>query len=190
MIGHLTGEVVQSGTNPLLINVHGVGYNVYVPQHVLSHIGGNHQQSMYIHTHVSDDAITLYGFPTKDELQVFTMLLTVAGVGPKTALAVIDRGAQNIRNAIASSDVEFFTVVPRLGKKNAQKIIIELHSKIGSMSDLDLTNDQGDTKQVLDALSSMGFAKNEIADALRHIDKNAKTVKETIRLTLKYLGKP
>ena len=187
MIGLLKGTVHQR-KNPLIVLVGGVGYSVNVPEGVVSHTRQNEQCTLSIHTHVTDDAISLYGFTKEEDLMLFELLLTVGGIGPKTALAIIDRGSQHVQNAISKSDVDFFTTIPRLGKKNAQKIIIELRSKLGSIAELDLAGDDSETKQIRLALESMGFGRGEILEALKNV--KGVTTEEKIREALKYLGKP
>ncbi|MEK7129456.1 MAG: Holliday junction branch migration protein RuvA [Patescibacteria group bacterium] len=184
----LTGTIAISGRNPIVLDVHGVGYSVSVPPRLLSRFTKETKQILYIHTHVADDALDLYGFPDQEELLLFKLLLTVSGIGPRTALNIIDQGVPHVSKAVATSDVEFFTSIPRLGRKNAQKIIIELKSKLGSTKELDLTGDSdGETKQLLDALTGMGFAKSEVMEVVRKLDGN-KTLEEKIRQALKRLG--
>lgn len=185
MIGLLTGTIEQKNINPVLVLVGGVGYNVSVPDGLRAALGN--KETLFIHTHVSDSEISLFGFKLREDLMLFEMLLTVSGIGPRTALSILDRGAASIRKAISQSDVDFFTMIPRLGKKNAQKIIIELRSKLGSITELDLTETSGETKQIIAALESMGFARAEIADTLKHV--KGESIEEKIRDALKYLGK-
>lgn len=190
MIGMLTGTIAAGGRNPIVIDVHGVGYSVSVPPRLLSRLTKDAKQTLYVHTHVADDALDLYGFPDQEELLLFKLLLTVSGIGPRTALNVVDQGVQSVSKAVATSDVEFFTSIPRLGRKNAQKIIIELKSKLGSTKDLDLSEESGgETKQLLEALLSMGFARGEIIGIIRKVDQE-KTLEQKIRSALKLLGKP
>ncbi|MEK7533265.1 MAG: Holliday junction branch migration protein RuvA [Patescibacteria group bacterium] len=188
MIARLTGSVVRTHLNPLVLDVHGVGYAVYVPQKLLTTLTINRSLTVYTHTHVREDALLLFGFATEEELTIFELLLTVSGIGPKTALLVLERGVAAIRRSIVSSDVEFFMAVPRLGKKNAQKIIIELKSKVGSTSDLDLSGeDGGDTKEIIDALISMGFDRKEAREATKKLPAEG-SLKEKIKFALKMLG--
>lgn len=191
MIGMLTGTIVVINPNSTVVDVHGVGYVVRVPSRLMGQLKPGTKTSLFIHTHVQDDAIDLYGFADEEELALFKLLLTVSGVGPRTALAVIDRGKPaSIQTAIMNSDVDFFTTIPRLGHKNAQKIIIELKSKLGSTKDLDLSEESGgETKQLLEALLSMGFARGEIIGIIRKVDPE-KTLEQKIRSALKLLGKP
>lgn len=183
MIGRLSGIIESNIQNPLLIDVHGVGYLVRVPQRFLTTIRIGKPHTLLIHPHIREDAFDLYGFATPDELTLFELLLTVSGVGPKTALAVIDRGVREVTSAVEKSDVDFFTTIPRLGTKNAQKIIIELRGK------LDLSADSGDTKQIIDALLTMGFDRHEIREAIKKLDAKDISVEQKIRHALKLLGK-
>lgn len=190
MIGALTGTIHFPITNPLLLMVSGVGYRVAVPESVCRKVHEGDPVFLYIHTHVREDALDLYGFTTAEDLMMFTHLISVSGIGPKTSLGVIDRGTTAVRQAVTESDVAFFTSIPRLGRKNAQKIIIELKTKLGSLKDLELAvGEHGDTKDILEALESMGFAKKEIYEALKHVSSDSLSVEERLKQTLKVLSK-
>lgn len=190
MIGALRGIADAPITNPLLFMVGGVGYRVAVPEHILKDIHSDKTITLYIHTHVREDALDLYGFFSREELALFEHLISVSGIGPKTSLAIVDHGVGDVRRAIATADVSFFTTIPRLGKKNAQKIIIELKTKLGSIEELDLSADeQGETRDIRAALESMGFAKKEALDALKQLKPTDTTTEQKIRSALKYLRK-
>jgi Holliday junction DNA helicase RuvA len=190
MIGRLTGIIDTHIHNPLIIGVHGVGYVVHVPERYLAGVKPGKSHTLYIHSHIREDAFDLYGFSSQQELTLFELLLTVSGVGPKTALNVVDRGVASVETAVRKSDVDFFTTIPRLGTKNAQKIIIELKSKLGSSKMLDLTGtDSSETKQIVEALSTMGFDKYEIRETLKKLDVKDISVEQKIRHALKLLGK-
>lgn len=184
MIGKLTG-ILDTTTIPAIMEVADVGYAVQVPQTVKS---TGAKQTLYIHTHVREDALDLFGFPTHDDLLLFKLLITVSGIGPRTALLVMDKGNESIERAIRESDVDFFTTIPRLGKKNAQKVIIELKSKIGSFRDLDLKDESGEGSDLVNALVSMGFARKEVHAVIPKIDTTL-PVEQKIRAALKLLGK-
>ncbi len=191
MIGALKGTIFSSSTNPVIVMVGGVGYRVYLADKVISNSPVGKDIALFTHTHVRDDALDLYGFTTQEELLLFELLLTVPGVGPRTGLAIVDRGAQAIRKAVAAADVTFFTTIPRVGTKNAQKIIIELKNKLGSVAELDLGGEiGGETKDVLDALISMGFARSEALEVVKRLDADAVSVEDKVRQALKLLGKP
>ena len=121
MIALLTGTIVHNTSNPIIIDVHGVGYGVYMPVTSAIKVPVGSTQTVYTHTHVREDALLLFGFLTMEELQLFDLLVTVSGVGPKTALTVMDRGAKAVQKAIISHDVAFFTAVPRLGTKTPKR---------------------------------------------------------------------
>lgn len=188
MIGALKGTVFSSIASPLIIMVGGVGYRVYVADKVISVSPAGKDLTLFTHTHVRDDALELYGFLSQEELTLFELLLTVPGVGPRTGLAIVDWGAQAIRKAVASADVTFFTTIPRVGTKNAQKIIIELKNKLGSVAELDLGREiRGETKDVLEALTGMGFGKSEVLEVIKRLDPNLSSVEDKIRQALKLL---
>lgn len=190
MIAYLSGIIKYKGSNYLTILTGGVGYKVSLPFDLLSKSKLNDPISTYIYTHVKDDAIDLYGFESPEEIAFFELLLTVSGIGPKTALAIFSYGKlPKIKEAIVKGDVDFFTSVPRLGRKNAQKIIIELRTKLGSLEDLDLSQESGESKEIIDALKSFGFERGEAKDALKFIKDVEGDVSVKIRAALKYLGK-
>lgn len=190
MIGALSGEVIHKKANSLILMVNGVGYKIFVPQNLLHQIKVTNKGLFYIYTHVREDALNLFGFKEEDELELFEFLLSVPGIGPKTAMLVIDRGAENIKQAISKADVTFFTSIPRLGRKNSQKIIIELKNKLGSLVDLDLQgSSSGETNEVIGGLKQIGFTQKEIAEVLKKLPAHAITVEQKIREALKLLGK-
>lgn len=190
MISSLKGIAEHNGSNPIIVDVGGVGYCVYVPAKLLSTLHSGNSCKLFIKSHIREDAFDLYGFESRSEIDLFEKLLTVSGIGPRTALLVVDRGVGAVHEAIIQADTDFFTSIPRLGKKNAQKIIIELKSKLGSITDIDLTDASAtQTKDVLTALVSMGFAKPEALEAIRTIDPQARTLEEKVRSALKVLAK-
>ena len=191
MIGFLSGEVVAYDNPHVVVNVGGVGYRVLVSSNVLSKISLGSSLKLFTHTHVREDAIQLFGFSDLSDLKLFEQLISVSGIGPKTAMNIFSIGTRDaISQAIITNDVSFFVGVPRLGKKNAQKIIIELKSKLGSIEDLDLAKiDVKENGEVIAALKQFGFSSKEALEALKAIEGDGKTTEEKIRLALKELGK-
>lgn len=190
MISYLEGTIKYKGINYLTILTSGIGYKVSLPYDLLAKFKLNDPISIYIYTHVKDDAIDLYGFPAPEDMAFFELLISVSGVGPKTALAIFSRDKlPKIKAAIVKGDVEFFTSVPRLGRKNAQKIIIELRTKLGSLEDLDLTEESSESQEIVEALKTFGFEKGEAKDALKFIKDVEGSTSDKIRQALKYLGK-
>ncbi len=190
MIALLRG-VVDSRLDPyLIIDVSGVGYKVYASKTVLSKAAIGERMKVYTYTHVREDMLELYGFIDAEDLRLFEYLISVSGIGPKTAVGIFSVGERrDIMRAIVNGDVAFFTSVPRLGKKNAQKLIIELKSKLGSKEDFDINAEVGmDADEVVIALKSFGFSANEAYAALRSFDQEGLTVSEKVRMALKSLG--
>ena len=187
MIGMLKGEVALLDNPFLIVDVNGVGYKVLVAAGILAKTSLNSKIVLFTYTHVRDDILSLFGFLEFLDLKLFERLIGVSGIGPKTAMNIFSVGERDqIMSAVASGDVGFFTSVPRLGKKNAQKIIIELKGKL----DMDsiLGNGEGHN-EVSMVLKNFGFTTSEIQSALRGINGGGKTTQEKIRLALKYLGK-
>lgn len=188
MIGSLQGIIDYKEDTFLILDVHGVGYKVLVSPNLSVNIGDT--LKLFTHTHVREDVLELYGFTEPQDLKLFTYLISVSGVGCKTALGIfVVGGRREIINAIVQNDVAFFTSVPRLGKKNAQKIIIELKNKLGGQEDLDLSQDGAETDEVIAALKTFGFSPSESRHALKGLNGQGETVPEKVRLALKYLGK-
>lgn len=191
MIGSLKGKVdFKSGTT-IIIDVHGVGYKVQVSSEVLGKAIVGQEIKIYTYTHVREDVLDLFGFSSADDLKLFEQIIGISGIGPRTALNIFSIGIRNgISEAIIKGDVEFFTQVPRLGRKNAQKLIIELKGKLGSLEDLDFSEEaDGQTNEVLNVLKSFGFSVREAREAIKNIDKKVESVEEKVRLALKHLGK-
>lgn len=175
MIGYLKGKVVDKINGSMILLVGGIGYRVTVC--TKERIEQEIEQEYYIHTHVREDALDLYGFMTKEELVLFEMLLEVSGIGPKTALLVIDRGVEAVQKAIQKSDLGFFTLIPRLGTKNAQKIIIELRGKLGGLGGLEGLEENPETEEAIEALKTMGYTRKEAGERLRGVPEGGVEVK-------------
>jgi Holliday junction DNA helicase RuvA len=190
MIGWLAGKLLAYDKDRVIVDVGGVGYQVAPSAGVLRHkvkIGADIR--LFIYTHVREDQLALYGFSSLEEKQMFELLLSVSGVGPKSALAVLSRGnPEEVRSAVAEADVEFFTAVPGLGKKTSQRIIIDLKSKLGDLAELDLKGEKEPAaKELIAALKSMGFGPEEAREAVKRVDL-ALPLEKQIRLALKKIG--
>jgi Holliday junction DNA helicase RuvA len=184
MIAKLTGKPEILDNQSIILDVNNVGYKVFFNRKSNQSL----PSTLFIHTHVKDDALDLYGFITKEELQLFKLLISVSGIGPKTAINVMDKGVEAITQAVSKGDVDFFTTVPRLGRKNAQKIIIELKSKLGSLTELDLSADSSETTDAISALISLGFSRSEARESLNQVSDQP-TLEAKISQAIKYLGK-
>ncbi len=172
MIRMLTGKVASLFSEGLVLDVRDVGYEVLVPPRQLTRFPLGETAQLHIYTHVKEDALELYGFSSMEDRQFFTLLISVSGVGPKTALNVLNDGFQAGVEAIRQSNVAFFQSVPRLGKKTAQKIILELQSKIGGEGGIIFELQSPVAQDVQEALESMGYSAADIQPIVQQIEKD------------------
>ena len=187
MIAYLTGPAESLGADALMIRVGDIGYKVFVPAKLRQGLKADQPISVYVHTHVREDALDLYGFTTLDELKLFELIINVSGIGPKTGLLILNFSVDEITAAVSKADLDFFTAIPRLGKKNAQKVIIELKPKLGDLEELNLAGESPETNQALQALTNLGFSKKEAISALRQSPADL-DLETRIKTAIKYLG--
>lgn len=189
MIASLKGKISEGIEGNIIVDVNNVGYQVRIPTSLVGEVTTRQDDvQLFIHTHVREDALDLYGFLDKNDLYLFKMLINVSGIGPKTAINILSAGADGVRKAVVDGDVSFFTSIPKVGTKNAQKIIIELKSKLGSIKELDLTGKENqEMKEIVEVLVGMGFSQKESYQAVKKIPKDLKTLEEKIRSALKLL---
>lgn len=191
MIGFLKGKIELLDRPFVYIDVNNVGYKVLVPDSIYLKLSKEDKIKLFTYTYVREDALELFGFLEVEDLKLFENLIRVSGIGPKTALNIFSFGERkDITDAIIKGDVSFFTSVPRLGTKNAQKIIIELKNKMGATSDLDLSGkDLLENQEVVQALKNFGFTISEAQKAVREIKTPGLTLDGKIKYALKNLGK-
>lgn len=167
MIGYLEGIVKFSKTGKIILFANGIGFTVSLPSNL--NFLENQKISLYIHTHIREDSLSLFGFKTSNDLDIFELLLTVSGVGPKIALNMLSSSTEEqIRKAISESNLAFFSSISGIGKKTAQKIILDLKSKIGK-GDVNMDKLEGNS-ELIDSLTSLGFQKGEISSIYSKID--------------------
>ena len=191
MIGYLRGQVVdRTLKGELTVDVGGIGYRVTVPTGQLARIvsaqsmSGPAEVTLFVHTSVREDAITLYGFPTPDDRACFELVLTAHGVGPSLALAILNvHTPDSLRSALATDDVDALTSVPGVGKKTAARLLVELKSKLADLNDYDgAIAAAGDAAPAFDpkgkddpkadvraALSGLGYGTEEIRAVVRRL---------------------
>lgn len=192
MIGWLNGQIVEKLGKYLIVDVNGVGYRVGVLANTLSRALTGEKIKLYIHPYIKEDAFDLYGFANKNELYLFELLLSVSGIGPKTALAILSSGrVEEISAAITQGDFSYFTSTPGIGTKGAQRIIVDLRSKIGAVGELDLTlTEAGERKDIIEALRIFGFTEKECREALKSLPKDKTlSLEEKVKWALKSLGR-
>lgn len=188
MIGKIKGKLVEiSGNVGLIETQSGISYEVYLTPNIVSSSSLGSLIDIYTYLHVREDAMILFGFNTKKEYDIFKLLLTVSGIGPKTAFSIISFiKFEDLINAVKSNDVNVLTQVPGLGKKTAMKIILELSSKIDADFDLKNIVLSNDDKVAIDALVSLGFSAKDAKNIVLKLPKNL-TVEEKITQGLKKL---
>ncbi len=194
MISSLKGKISRIGNNFVEIEVHDVGYLVSCGQNFLKRRNIDEELKIYTYQSVSENDVSLFGFETIDEVNLFKMLISVSGIGPKTAAQIMSssdeasdgRGAENIIKAIADADVKFFEKVKGIGKKGAQRIIIDLKSKIGGIGELDLTQDDEKVKDddLSLSLNQLGFDRKEIEKVIVKLPKELESIEEKLEWCL------
>lgn len=190
MIGYLNGKIISKGQTYMVVDTHGVGYKVYPPASLLLSVKIGQEAALFIHTYVREDQLSLYGFATPTELELFELLLTVSGIGPKVALSILSSTTPtHIRSAIASGEAVVFTKVSGVGKKTAERLIIELREKIGETGsgELNIKATQ-DFSESLDALVSLGYSRQEAREALNRVSKDLADSSSIVKAALRVLG--
>ena len=202
MIGFLKGKIADTGENYILLDVNGVGFELIATSNaVYKYMTETGEVTIDTYMNVREDAITLFAFENKQEKQLFNLLITVSGVGPKMAISILSGTSCNdICFAIANNDTSMLSRIKGLGKKTAEKIILELKEKVGNLSDLtgktsaiSLSNQNNftspETEDAVQALMGLGYNRT---DALKFVEKVAKPemkAEEIIRLCLKEMAK-
>ncbi|MGC9349941.1 MAG: Holliday junction branch migration protein RuvA [Anaerolineae bacterium] len=188
MIGRLTGEVVDVQEDLIVLDVGGVGFNVYVPTELVLQVGD--QAVLYTYLQVRENELTLYGFAEPDEKQLFELLLTVSGVGPKAALSLMSTLAPDtLRRAILNSQPEVLARAPGVGQKTGQAIVLHLKDKIKRYADVGVAVTEDDA-DVIAALTALGFSIVEAQRAVQQVQRDPSlSLDDKIRRALTYLGK-
>lgn len=186
MIGSLRGKIALKTDKFLIVETGGVGYKVSVSPDTLSRASKTGDEIfLLIHTHIREDALDLYGFLNLEDLSFFEMLLNVSGIGPRSALAILGVATiETLRRAIGTGDTSYLIKISGIGRKTAEKIVIELRDKVGE--DKGGTSLQGEL-DALEALKSLGYSQNEARDALKKVPADTNT-NTKIREALKILG--
>ncbi len=189
MIGKLKGKIDLIYDGYVIIDVSGVGYRVFMTDVSLGKIAKKDEIKLFIHTNVREDHITLYGFEKADELEIFELLLSISGVGPKAGLGILSIATPaTIKNAILKEDSTILTKVSGIGKKTAERVILELRNKIEDLPIKDKKEAQTG-QDVVEALMGMGYSAAEAREALRAVPKDVDDESEKIKFALKAMKK-
>jgi Holliday junction DNA helicase RuvA len=192
MIATLTGSVQKVEKTSLIVSLGGVGIRVFVPRNVMEDAGGPGRR-VHLHTHllVREDELTLYGFESEDDLQLFELLLGVNGVGPKVALAILGTlSPELLRSAILREETAVLQRVPGIGRKTAERIMFQLRDKldVGTVqAGLPLVSDVD--ADVIDILTGLGFSIVEAQSALQNIPRDVQSMDQRVQLALQHLDR-
>ena len=193
MIGSLRGKLTEKRPNQILVDVGGVGYQVLVPLSTFASLGGLHEEAtLLIHTHVREDQFALYGFLTAREKHCFELLISVSGVGPSLALKILSgMGIEQLIPAIRKGDLAQLVRIPGVGKKTAERVVLELRDKLAVVDVAEpgkpATRSQLES-DVTSALVNLGYDERSVEKAIEKSRAEAKGFEELLRASLQILG--
>ena len=191
MIAHLSGAIAEKfGAGSVVVDVHGVGYEVSVSAGDFEAVALNQDIKFYTYHHVREQAEELFGFSSLAAKKLFEMLITVQGVGPKAALAILSLGdAEQVRNAIANADSAFVQKAAGIGKKTAERVVVDLSDKVGlpthyGRADTPVQTELNTSDEALEALMALGYTLADATKALENVDTNLPTA-QRVTMALK-----
>ena len=191
MIAHLSGAIAEKlGAGSVVVDVHGVGYEVSVSAGDFEAVALNQDVKFYTYHHVREQAEELFGFSSLAAKKLFEMLITVQGVGPKAALAILSLGdAEQVRNAIANADSAFVQKAAGIGKKTAERVVVDLSDKVGlpthyGRADTPVQTKLNTSDEALEALMALGYTLADATKALENVDTNLPTA-QRVTMALK-----
>lgn len=192
MISYLKGQVQFKNENSVILNIHDVGYEVHVSDNVL--VSAKIGEELELHTHqvVSEFNVSLYGFLTSGELDFYKQLVSISGIGPKTALSILSQASvPDIKKAIIHGDPSIMTKVSGIGRKTAERIIVELKEKISISEKEEETitgREMKDEEIAIDGLVGLGYSLHEARQALRQVPQELVGAEQRVKEALKVLG--
>jgi Holliday junction DNA helicase RuvA len=188
MISSISGTVRHKDLHSLVVDVHGIGYKVNIPTDVaLDALPG---ESVFLWTHlaVRETSLDLFGFSDKEHLDIFELLITISGIGPRTALGILNVATPSmLRQAVSSGDTSYLTRVSGIGKKNAEKIVLELRDKL-ALKEEEASKDLRAEGDALEALVSLGYSEKDARDALKQIPSEVEGASNRVKEALKLLA--
>ncbi len=195
MIGFLRGKVAVMDIDCVLLDVHGVGYRIFISEATRKKLSPGIEVQLFTYLSVREDALILFGFYEKQEYDLFLHLISVSGIGPKVALGILSSmSVENFCRAINEKSASMLTKLPGIGKKSAERLILELHDKLSataSAEEKDISNASvadRPSEEAAAALESLGYSQQEILSVLPQSAKGLKTTQEIIKSALKALG--
>ena len=202
MISYIRGELVAVEKDKIVVDVNGVGWGIYMPEQTMGRLPSIGEE-VKIHTYlnVREDAMQLYGFCTRDDLEIFKLVIGVSGIGPKGGLNILSSlSADDLRCAVLSGDAKAISAAPGIGKKTAEKLIIELKDKLNleevlenkaNGDDFQESNTSGGTSEIqseaIQALVALGYGSTESLRAVKKVSAKCETVEDVLKAALKNL---
>ncbi len=188
MISFLSGKIINKGHNFVILQADNIGYQIFVNAKIWTDLNNGQEVEFYTHHHVSETAQDLYGFKNFSDLEFFKLLISISGVGPKSALGILALASANeIKQSISQGDPSLLNKVSGIGAKTAERIVLELRNKIdilpeGGVAGIDITNASSDE---IDALIALGYSLQQAREALQNIDVSITDSGERIKMALK-----
>jgi Holliday junction DNA helicase RuvA len=188
MIAKLTGKISFRGNRFIILDTNGISYKIFVAPETFKKTKGRAEFSLWTHLHVREDALELYGFIEYAELEFFEMLIQIPGIGPKSGLGVLSVAPlDTLKKAISYGETSYLTKVSGIGRKTAEKIVLELRDKLGEFEDLGGTLKE--EQDALEALQSLGYTKQESREALKQVPETIEGASQRVKEALKIIGK-
>jgi len=188
MIAYLSGTVRHKDTHYLIVDISGIGYKVFVTTETMLDVIPNSPIILWTHLVVRETSLELFGFRDKETLDIFELLITISGIGPKSALGILNVASiSTLRQAVADEDTTYLTRVSGIGKKNAEKIVHELKDKL-KITKEDRGMDMRSEGDALEALVSLGYNERDAREALKRVPKETEGASERVKAALKILA--
>lgn len=192
MISTISGKIKYCTDKFLILETGGIGFKIFVSSDNLFELSNKIEEDIMLWTYLSvkEDALDLYGFKDVSELDFFEKIISVSGIGPKKGISIMSVApTETLKKAIATKDLSYLTQVSGIGRKNAEKIILELKDKMGELDDSEGLENIKDESDVLMAIRSLGYGTQEAREVIKNIPKEIKGVSEKVKWALKELGK-
>jgi Holliday junction DNA helicase RuvA len=192
MIGFLTGKIISTKPTQILLDVNGVGYSVNISINTFEKISEKEIVSLFIHTSVKEDSITLFGFFSESEKEMFELLISISGIGPKLGLGILSGiNVDDLKFAIGSGNVSRLIAIPGIGRKTAERVVLELRNKVDTIRDEGTTKETSAKDEAISALSTLGYQRQISEKVVRDLlsENPNHSLEELIRKALAELNK-
>jgi len=192
MIGYLTGKIISSKPTQIILDVNGVGYLVNISISTFEKISDKESVSLFIHTSVKKDSITLFGFYTQSEKEMFELLISISGIGPKVSLGILSGIAvDDLKDAIANGNVSRLIAIPGIGRKTAERVVLELRNKVDSIKSDGSIKETSVKDEAVSALATLGYQRQIAEKVVRDLlaENPNYSLEELIRKALAGLNK-